>query len=191
MLSSVCEVTSCLDWWLSTCGGFHEQLIDEALGNFERLMLSGSRALEFLGNQGDTALGNLVLSRRDFLLLDVRSTVPAEEVARLCYTDLPSSPGIFPCPLLVQRSLQHRRFLGSLRLVRPRLGLCPLPLLIVPVPPLWYLGRRSRRQRPSPLPPPRRVGRRGDAKGRRPFRGPPAAPAVQEGKQQGARKKSS
>ena len=63
-------------------------------------MLSGSRALEFLGNQGVTALGNLVLSRQDSLLLDVRSTVPAEEVARLRYDDLPSSPGIFPSPLL-------------------------------------------------------------------------------------------
>ena len=30
----------------------------------------------------------------------MRSTVPAEEVACLCYADLPSSPGIFPSPLL-------------------------------------------------------------------------------------------
>ena len=28
MLSSVCEVTSWLDWWLSTCGGFQEHLPD-------------------------------------------------------------------------------------------------------------------------------------------------------------------
>ena len=89
MLSSVCEVTSWLVWWLSTCGGFHEQLTDEACGNFEQLMLSGSRALEFLGNQGVMALSNLVLSNRDSLLLDARSTVPSEEVARLRYADLP------------------------------------------------------------------------------------------------------
>ena len=100
MLSSVCEVTSCLDWWLSTCGGFREHLTDEARFNFERLMLSGSRVLEFLSNQGVTALGNLVLSHRDSLLLDTRSTVPAEEVACLRYADLPSSSGIFPTPLL-------------------------------------------------------------------------------------------
>ena len=62
-------------------------------------MLSGSRALEFLGAQGVTALGNLVLSHRDSLLVDARSTVPAEEVAHLRYADLPSSPGIFPSPL--------------------------------------------------------------------------------------------
>ena len=100
MLSSVCKVTSWLDWWLSICGDFREHLPDEVRGNFERLMLSGSRALEFLGTQGVTALGNLILSRRDSLVLDARSTVPAEEVARLRYADLPSSPGIFPTPLL-------------------------------------------------------------------------------------------
>ena len=46
------------------------------------------------------ALDNLVLSRLDSLLLDAWSTVPAEEVARLHYADLPSSPGIFPTFLL-------------------------------------------------------------------------------------------
>ena len=63
-------------------------------------MLSGSRALEFLGGQGVTALGNLVLCRRDSLLLDVQSTVPAEEVTRLRCADLPLSSGLFPSPLL-------------------------------------------------------------------------------------------
>ena len=72
ILSSVCEVTSYLDWWLSKCGSFWEHLTDEARGNFEQVMLSGSRALEFLSCQGVTALSNLVLSRRDSLLLDVR-----------------------------------------------------------------------------------------------------------------------
>ena len=59
MLSGVCEVSS----WLSTCGGFREHLPDEVRADFERLILSGSRALEFLASQGCTALGNLVLSR--------------------------------------------------------------------------------------------------------------------------------
>ena len=76
MLSGVCEVASWLDWWLSTCGGFRENLPIEVRADFERLILSGSRALEFLASQGTTALGNLVLSRRDSLLADVRSTVP-------------------------------------------------------------------------------------------------------------------
>ena len=80
--------------------GFREHLPVEVRGNFEQLMLSGLRALEFLGNQGVTALGSLVLSHRDSLLLDARSTVPAGEVACLRYTDLPSSPGIFPTSLL-------------------------------------------------------------------------------------------
>ena len=55
-------------------------------------MLSGSRAV--------TALGNLVLSHRDSLLFDAQSTVPADEVGRLCYADLSSFPEIFPTPLL-------------------------------------------------------------------------------------------
>ena len=99
MLSGVCEVASWLDWWLSTCGGFWENLPDEVRADFERLILSGSRALEFLASQGFTALCNLV-SRRDSLFADVRSTVPAEEVARLRYSPLPETVSIFPSPLL-------------------------------------------------------------------------------------------
>ena len=100
MLSGMCEVASWLDWWLSTCGGYRDLLPVEARADFERLMMSGSRALEFLASQGCTTLGNLVLSRRDALLADVRSTVPAEEVARLRYSPLPQSASIFPHALL-------------------------------------------------------------------------------------------
>ena len=108
MLSGVCEVASWLDWWLSTCGGFQEHLLVEVCADFERLVLSGSRALEFLTSQGVTALGNLVLSRRDSPLADVRSTVPAdvrstvpaEEVARLRYSALPETVSLFPSSLL-------------------------------------------------------------------------------------------
>ena len=99
MLSSVCEVTSWLDWWFSTWG-FREHLTDEACGNVEQLMLSGSRALEFLGNQGVTALGNLVLSHQDSLLLDARSTALAEEIARLRYAELPRLLVFFHLPSL-------------------------------------------------------------------------------------------
>ena len=91
MLSGICEVDSWLDWWLSTCGGFRENLPVEVRADFDRLILSGSRALEFLASQGCTALGNLVLSRRDSLLAYVCSTVPAEEVARLRYSPLPET----------------------------------------------------------------------------------------------------
>ena len=52
-----------LDWWLSTCGGFRGNLPIEVRADFERLILSGSRALEFLASQATTALGNLVLSQ--------------------------------------------------------------------------------------------------------------------------------
>ena len=100
MLSGVCEVSSWLDWWLSTCGGFRDHLSVEVRADFERLMISGSRALEFLASQGCTTLGNLVLARRDSLLGDVRSTVPAEEVARLRYSPLPDMASLFPHTLL-------------------------------------------------------------------------------------------
>ena len=108
MLSGVCEVSSWLDWWLSTCGGFREHPPDEVRADFERLMLSGSRALEFLASQGCTALGNLVLARRDSLLADVRSTVPAEEVARLRYSPFPETVSLFPNALLDSALIKMR-----------------------------------------------------------------------------------
>ena len=108
MLSGMCEVASWLDWWLSTCGGYRDLLPVESRADFERLMMSGSRVLEFLASQGCTALGNLVLSRRDALLADVRSTVPAEEVARLRYSPLPLSASIFPHALLDSALLKMR-----------------------------------------------------------------------------------
>ena len=108
MLSGMCEVSSWLDWWLSTCGGFRDLLPLESRADFERLMMSGSRSLEFLASQGCTALGNLVLSRRDALLADVRGTVPVEEVARLRYSPLPLSTAIFPHTLLDSALLKMR-----------------------------------------------------------------------------------
>ena len=108
MLSGMCEVSSWLDWWLSTCGGFRDLLPLESRADFERLMMSGSRSLEFLASQGCTALGNLVLSRRDALLADVRGTVPVEEVARLRYSPLPLSASIFPHTLLDSALLKMR-----------------------------------------------------------------------------------
>ena len=108
MLSGMCEVSSWMDWWLSTCGGFRDLLPLESRADFERLMMSGSRSLEFLASQGCTALGNLVLSRRDALLADVRGTVPVEEVARLRYSPLPLSASIFPHTLLDSALLKMR-----------------------------------------------------------------------------------
>ena len=108
MLSGMCEVSSWLDWWLSTCGGFRDHLPMEVRADFERLMISGSKALEFLASQGCTTLGNLVLARRDALLADVRGTVPAEEVVRLRYSSLPQTASIFPHALLDSALLTMR-----------------------------------------------------------------------------------
>ena len=44
---------------------FRENLPIEVCADFEKLILSGSRALEFLASQGTTGLRNLVLSRQD------------------------------------------------------------------------------------------------------------------------------
>ena len=108
MLSGMCEVSSWLDWWLSTCGGFRDHLPIEVRADIERLMISGSRALEFLASQGCTTLGNLVLARRDALLADVCGTVPAEEVAHLRYSSLPETASIFPHTLLDSALLKMR-----------------------------------------------------------------------------------
>ena len=108
MLSGICEVASWLDWWLSTCGGYRDHLPIEVRADFERLMISGSRALEFLASQGCMTLGNLVLARRDTLLADIRGMVPAEEVAQLRYSPLPQSAAIFPHALLDSALLKIR-----------------------------------------------------------------------------------
>ena len=75
-LSGMGEVISWLDWWLSTLSKFGESLPDEARSNFQRLMVSGAKSLEFLGSQTTPVLANVVLLRRDFLVSEVRSTVP-------------------------------------------------------------------------------------------------------------------
>ena len=62
-LSGVSEVTSWLDWWLSTLAEFSESLPEEARVNFEQLTVLGAKALEFLGSQAVPALANLVLLR--------------------------------------------------------------------------------------------------------------------------------
>ena len=126
MLSGVCEVSSWLDWWLSTCGCFRDHLPVEVCADFERLMISGSRALEFLASLGCTTLGNLVLARRDSLLADVRSTVPAEEVVRLRYSPLPETASLFPHPLL-DSALLKMRAAASDALVQRTLHLPRIP----------------------------------------------------------------
>ena len=155
MLLSVCKVISWLDWWLSTCGSFQKHLADEEHGHFERLMLFGSRALEFLGGQGVTALGVLVLSRRDSLLLAVRSTVWLK--SSLAYVML-----IFP-RLLAFSLFLHDSALNKMRaasndalvqwtLHPPKLprksSAVPVQAGSLEAPHPWCLSCRCRRRRP-------------------------------------------
>ena len=200
MLSSVCEVTSWLDWWLSTCGSFQEPLTDKARGNFKRLMLSSSRALEFLGCQGVTALGNLVSRAVAQSFAPPRCKVHGTGGRGcpfvLCCTSRVSRSfslyltrfcsGQNACSVKL-RSCTLSRFPGSLQRGRSMLDRRP-PLLRTAVAPRpWCRGRRSRLRRPLPLPLPSRVGSGRGEKVRRPFRLPPAAPVAYVG----APKKSS
>ena len=106
-MSGVGEVISWLDWWLSTLSKFGESLPEKARSNFQRLMVSGAKTLEFLGSQTTPVLANLVLLRRDSLLSDVRSTVPAEELSRLHHAPLPPSSALFPRHSRTQPSVRH------------------------------------------------------------------------------------
>ena len=141
-------------------------------------MLSGSRALEFLGCQGVTALSHLVLSRRDSLLLYVRSTVPAEEVACLRYAALPSSAGLFPTALLDVSSEDSPEVFGGAGPCRINVCLFCRPRWRISC---WCRCRRRRPRRPLPLRPPSRVGSGRGAKVRRPFRLAPAVPVANVG----------
>ena len=72
------------------------------------MLVSGSRANEFLASQGITALTNLVLARRDSILDGLPSVVPEEEMARLRHALVPSSLFLFPTDL-INEALEARR----------------------------------------------------------------------------------
>ena len=76
MGASVCEMASWMHWWLGACGNFVKLLPPKHHLMFERLLVSGSRVVEFLASQGTTFLTNLVLLRRDSLLDRLPSVVP-------------------------------------------------------------------------------------------------------------------
>ena len=99
-LAGIGEIISWLDWWLSTMSGFREALHPSAQTNFKRILSSGSKAPAFVGSQAVPALANLLLSRRDSLLAEVRSTVPTEELSLLRHSPLPPAAAIFLSTLL-------------------------------------------------------------------------------------------
>ena len=107
-LSGLGEAVSWMDWWLSTVSGFREALHPSTQANFERLLSSGSKTLAFMGSQTVSALANLMLSQRDSLLAEVRSTVPTEELSLLWQSPLPTSIAIFP-PTLLDTALSKAR----------------------------------------------------------------------------------
>ena len=94
-LAGAGEAVSWLDWWLATLSELGDSLPEETRGDFQWLVVSGSKVLEFLGSQ-TSALSNLTLLRRDSLLADVRLSVPPEELSRLHHAPLPTSSALFP-----------------------------------------------------------------------------------------------
>ena len=123
-------------------------------------------------------------SRRDSLLLAVRSTVHVTEVARFLYC-CSLSLAFFPFSFArlhfehTACGFAHRScspavasavdLLGFLRLVRPNLSPCPLPLLTVVASLPWCLGHSLKHRQPSPLPLPLWVGGGWAAKVQAPF----------------------
>ena len=111
LLSSTCETASWIDLALPACSNFGSLLPADAKPEFERMMLSVGRAVEFLASQVVTALGNHVLAKRDSLLRDPQSMVPVEALSRLRHAPLPSvSAAIFPTPLLNDALSKSRAF---------------------------------------------------------------------------------
>ena len=119
-LAGVGEVVSWLDWWLATLSKFGDALPEETRSNFQKMMVSGARSLEFLDSQTTTVLANLVLLRRGSLLSDVRSTVPAEELSRLRHAPLPPSSALFP-PTFLDKALSKTRAASNDALVHKAL----------------------------------------------------------------------
>ena len=96
-------------------------------------------------------------------MADVRSTVPAEEVARLRYSPLPETASIFPYPLV--DSLCSRCLLLLVTLLCRGLSILPgflgnLRQLVSQADPrlLWRKGKRCRESQPDGVTLPVRVG---------------------------------
>ena len=128
-LAGIGETISWLDWWLSTISGFRKALHPSAQTNFERIISWGSKALAFVGSQAVPALANLLLSRRDSLLAEVRSTVLAEGLSLLQHSPLPPASAVFPTTLL-DTALNKARAASNDALVHkvlhpPRIPKCP------------------------------------------------------------------
>ena len=142
-LAGIGETISWLDWWLSTVSGFREALHPSAQANFERILSSGSKALAFVGSQAAPALANMLLSRRDSLLAEVRSTVSTEELSLLRHSPLPPAAAIFPSTLL-DTALNKSRAASSDALVHKALHPPLIPKRTAgPTPPTNLLTHRE------------------------------------------------
>ena len=137
-----CEVTSWLDWWLSSCRCFRGVSPRQCAWHFMRLMLSGPRALDFLGDQvlRLSVIWCVLAEIPSYLLFGLRSRYWGRQLwyyhslvfglfpfsfARLCSEH---TVRLRPALLFTGRCI-HRRFPRFLQLVPPRLSPRLLPLL--------------------------------------------------------------
>ena len=204
-LSEAGEAVSWLDWWLATISGLGDSQSEETRAEFQRLVVSGSKVLEFLGSQTISALSNLTLLRRDSLLAGVRSSVPPEELSRLRHGPLPTSSALFP-PGHLDTALSKARAASNDALVHKALHPPRIPkrqpqgqnrLTLTAVNPANRSGtsplvprqQQSSRHRTPSAP---SSGGKGDKsrKGKRPFRQPPGHAGSGNGKRKGSTKRS-
>ena len=75
---------------------------------FTRLMISGSRAVEFVSKTSTTALTNLMLVHRDSVLPSLHSLVTLEDRVRLRCAPLPTSSFLFSRELIAEVSENMR-----------------------------------------------------------------------------------
>ena len=180
-LAGAGEVVSWLDWWLSTMSKFVESLPEEARANFQRLVISCSKALKFLGSP---------TSPRDSLLADVRSTVPSEELSRLRHAPLPNSSALFPPGRLdtalnkaSNDALVHKA-LHPPRIPRDSLRARADPRQPRLIPRIdqglhrWSPGNSNRRDIAPPQPPRPEAKRTNPVRVSSPFASPPGGPAT-------------
>ena len=99
---------------------FRESLPEDFHSHFQRLIVSGTKTLEFVASQTTTVLTNLLLLRRDSVLSEDRSSVPTEELSRLRHAPVPSSLALFP-PTLLDTALNKARAASNDALVHKAL----------------------------------------------------------------------
>ena len=127
-LCSVGEAVSWVDWWMAAIDWYRRHVPDEHHEMFTKLMVSGSKAVEFISKVNATALTNLVLTHWDTVLSRLPALVPVGDAARLRLAPLPSSSHLFPKDLTLE-VLQNKRVAETDAAVRQAIAPKRIPLV--------------------------------------------------------------